>query len=345
MYRTCLFCQGDLGANQSIEECPIGRRLAFDPAKGRLWVVCRRCERWNLTPFEERWEALEACERRYRGTRLRYSTANIGLARLAEGLELVRIGEPLRPELAAWRYGDQFGRRRRKHLLLSGLVLGGFSAAYAGSFLAIAAVGATGSMLVETSFMARHYLRNRRRVATVQGPAGESLPLKLGHIREIGLEGSVRDRTWHLTIPSDPMEPTVRPIRLSGETAIAALQQILPHINVGGGSSRTVRDAVTRLEMVPDPAEAIWMMATSPVTPWYGGGDHTLRHQPAAHRLALEMMLREAHEERAMRGELWRLEREWRQAEELAKIADTLLSSAADEEHLERLRQDPGSGQ
>ena len=34
---------------------PVGRRLAFDPAKGRLWVVCRSCERWNLTPLEERW--------------------------------------------------------------------------------------------------------------------------------------------------------------------------------------------------------------------------------------------------------------------------------------------------
>jgi hypothetical protein len=51
MYSTCLFCQGELCANEAIEHFPIGRRLAFDASKGRLWVVCRRCERWNLAPL------------------------------------------------------------------------------------------------------------------------------------------------------------------------------------------------------------------------------------------------------------------------------------------------------
>src|ERR687894_3656 len=120
MYHTCLFCHGDLGANESVEHFPVGRRLAFDAAKGRLWVVCPRCARWNLTPLEERWEAIEQCQRLYRGTRLRVSTDNVGLTRLRDGLELVRIGEPLRPELAVWRYGDQFGRRRRRNLLRAG---------------------------------------------------------------------------------------------------------------------------------------------------------------------------------------------------------------------------------
>src|SRR5213592_1743693 len=123
MYTTCLFCHSDLGSNEVIESFPIGRRLAFDAAHGRLWVVCRKCERWNLTPLEERWEAIEECERLFRSTRLRVSTDNIGLARLREGLELVRIGNALRPEMAAWRYGDQFGRRRRKHLVLSGAAI------------------------------------------------------------------------------------------------------------------------------------------------------------------------------------------------------------------------------
>src|SRR3954447_22125183 len=120
MYSTCIFCHANLATNESIEHFPIGRRLAFDAARGRLWVVCRKCERWNLTPLEERWEAIEECERLYRDSRLRVSTENIGLARLREGLELVRVGEPLRPEMAAWRYGDQFGRRRKKNLLWTG---------------------------------------------------------------------------------------------------------------------------------------------------------------------------------------------------------------------------------
>ena len=109
-----MFCQKPLGANEVVETFPVGRRLAFDSARGRLWVVCPKCERWNLTPLEERWEAVEDCERIFRSTRMRVSTENIGLARHAEGLTLVRVGRPLRPEFAAWRYGDQFGRRQRR---------------------------------------------------------------------------------------------------------------------------------------------------------------------------------------------------------------------------------------
>src|SRR6478672_13834849 len=120
MYATCLFCQKDLGRNETFETFPVGRRLAFDAAKGRLWVVCRHCERWNLSPLEERWEAIEQAERFYRDTRRRVATDQIGLAKLRDGTELVRIGEPLRPEFAAWRYGDQFGRRRRRQMLIAG---------------------------------------------------------------------------------------------------------------------------------------------------------------------------------------------------------------------------------
>ena len=85
MYSTCIFCHASLGRNEAIEHFPVGRRLAFDAAKGRLWVVCRTCERWNLSPLEERWEAIEECERLFRGTKLRVSTDNIGLARVKEG--------------------------------------------------------------------------------------------------------------------------------------------------------------------------------------------------------------------------------------------------------------------
>ena len=111
MYKTCLFCKKPLGSNQVIEYFPVGRRLAFDGEKGRLWVVCPRCLRWNLTPLEERWEAIEECERIYRDTRVRVSTENIGIARHGGGLDLVRIGKARRREFAAWRYGDLFRRR------------------------------------------------------------------------------------------------------------------------------------------------------------------------------------------------------------------------------------------
>src|SRR5689334_7424381 len=147
MYSTCLFCNRPLGSNESVEHFPVGRRLAFDPAKGRLWVVCPSCERWNLTPLEERWEAIEEAEQLYRGTRLRAATDQIGLARLRDGTELVRIGEPLRPEFAAWRYGDQFGRRRRRQMLVAGAGLTAIGAVVVGGSVAGVGVGGFGWMI------------------------------------------------------------------------------------------------------------------------------------------------------------------------------------------------------
>ena len=59
MYSTCLFCHAPLGANEMLEHFPVGRRIAFDAARGRLWVVCPSCSQWSLSPLDERWEAVE----------------------------------------------------------------------------------------------------------------------------------------------------------------------------------------------------------------------------------------------------------------------------------------------
>ncbi len=82
---------------------------------------------------------------------MRASTDNIGLARLHEGLELVRIGRPQRPEFAAWRYGDQFGRRRKRAILygVGGAIVGGailFGGAWAG-FLSGGVLSQTGNFI------------------------------------------------------------------------------------------------------------------------------------------------------------------------------------------------------
>src|SRR5690606_36612561 len=42
LYSTCIFCNGALGTNEVLEDFPVGRRIAFDAARGRLWLVCRR---------------------------------------------------------------------------------------------------------------------------------------------------------------------------------------------------------------------------------------------------------------------------------------------------------------
>jgi hypothetical protein len=54
MCTTCLHCQHALPRNDAIASLPIARRLAFDRDKGRLWVGCPSCLRWNLTPVAAR---------------------------------------------------------------------------------------------------------------------------------------------------------------------------------------------------------------------------------------------------------------------------------------------------
>ena len=60
MYRTCAFCNGRLDGDGGPTDLGVGRRLAFDEWKGRLWVICPRCSRWNLAPLDDRLERIEA---------------------------------------------------------------------------------------------------------------------------------------------------------------------------------------------------------------------------------------------------------------------------------------------
>src|SRR5689334_16625155 len=205
MYSTCLFCQSALGKNEAIEHFPVGRRLAFDAAKGRLWVVCRKCERWNLTPLEERWEAIEECERAFAGTKLRVSTDEIGLAKLREGLELVRIGEPQRPEMAAWRYGDQFGRRRRrKYLIAGGVVVVAATVVVAGPVFGL--VGAGGISPMTNLITTGANLYRARKKIIVPGPGGRTLKTRLADVDRVKIE--LLDGELALRVPVVPTRPT-----------------------------------------------------------------------------------------------------------------------------------------
>jgi hypothetical protein len=56
-------------------------------------------------------------------------------------------------------------------------------------------------------------------------------------------------------------------------------------------------------------------------------------------RLAFEMALHEETERRAMEGELGDLERAWREAEEIAGIADDLLVPAGVSTRIEEFRE------
>ena len=366
MFATCIFCTRPLGANEAIEAFPVGRRLAFDAAKGRLWVVCPNCDRWNLTPLEERWEAIEAAERLYRDSRLRVATENIGLAKLNEGTDLIRIGRPQRPEMAAWRYGDQFGRRRRRAIIggvaavgaagAAGLILLPFSGFLAGLMTGMAGMGGFAGALTAGQGK-RNALFGQRWIADGEGHHLLVTPVELASVklspRTTGPASSGADG-WVLRMPYKARRDSTRPRfadmmnaasvgekTFEGSAALEVARHVLPLVNGWGASSRSVSDAVTELENWGGPERAFAAAASN--VRQYGaqqtfGDTGALQFFPRPVRLALEMAAHEEQERRALEGELAELEQEWRDAEEIAAISDDLLIPGGVQARLERLR-------
>ena len=260
MYTRCIYCHASLGANTVIETFPVGRQLAFDAAKGRLWVVCRKCERWTLTPLEQRWEAVEDCERRFRAVRKRYSTEHVGLARLDGGLELVRIGRPLRPEFAAWRYGDRFGRRRRRAILLGATGAAGAGLALAGGLTAGLILGGT-LPLVLGFWGALAYLRQFRVMARVPVKDGPPLIVRRVNLPQARLllgDGNREDDwDWQLELAHGRGVTT-----LDGPIAAHALGLIMPSLNARGAKTGRIQGAVQRVEAHRSAERLILSMAT-----------------------------------------------------------------------------------
>ena len=338
MYSTCLFCHAQLGANEAVEHFPVGRRLAFDAAKGRLWVVCRKCERWNLTPIEERWEAIEECERFFRDTRLRVSTDQIGMARLEEGLELVRIGKPLRPQFAAWRYGDQFGRRRRKSLVQTGAIFTAAIASPALGPLVGLSIGAVGYNIFQLGQFGVMLYDKKRVVALVRANDGKILPVRAAEVSETALLPPTTNQSWGLRITHRAEPARKVPIwryagddfmtDVRGEEALRAAAQLLPRLNKKGAPRRRLDKAIEMATTHTDPAVGFEQLAkeASRHASWqeYGKGA-MLSLIPQEMRLALEMMSHEESERRALEGDLSLLEEAWREAEEIAAISDDMF--------------------
>lgn len=335
MYSTCLFCSADLGRNEALYDFPVGRRLAFDSSKGRLWVVCRSCERWNLTPIEERWEAIEQAERQFSQARQRVSTENIGLARLADDTELVRIGRPLRPEYAAWRYGDQFGRRRRKQMLIAGGGIGTIAAVAAGGALAGVSMAMFGGVIVN-GLHGIIYGSPDRIVARINTDTVGRIAVRRAHLAETRLlEGT--EAPLALEVRHKDGES-----RLEGREAMRVAGLLMPHVNRYGGNRDLVKAAsgaldeaggadgylerlskhASRTTVVPIHWSSPKPKARRAVS---GGFTSGLFGLTVRDRLALEMALHEEAEMRALRGELADLERAWCEAEEIAGIADDML--------------------
>jgi hypothetical protein len=342
MYSTCLICNQSLGTNEVIETFPVGRRLAFDTSKGRLWVVCHHCGRWNLSPLEERWEAIEDCERAFRTTLVRVSTDNIGLAKMREGLELIRIGSPLRPEFAAWRYGRNFSKRRRRTHLVAGAGIAGAALAgiTLGPTLAPALTMGAISIVVFpglTTVMgvipmvgvlaARDYVQHDRVVARLAHDR-QVLTVRAKHLGSAQLQVGRNGEETRLAVQHE-----FGWAEFEGTAAIHATGVLISGANRFGASDAHVNDAVRQIERAGDANG--FLAAASTRNNWRSGRLLSLVNSyrglgamrlSGTERLALEMAVHEENERRALEGELAVLEAAWRDAEEIAAIADVELT-------------------
>jgi hypothetical protein len=313
VYRNCIFCSYDLGGNDVIEAFPVGRSLAFDSRKGRLWVVCPLCHRWNLAPIEERWEAVETAEKRFGAARDRAHAENIGIAHVADDVRLIRVGDALPGELAVWRYGRTLLSRRWKHWLST---LGG------------AALGVPG--------WSGYYMR--RRVLARGVADGEAFVIRGKHLRRMEFDLSAGS-----VVAAGMTRTTLfrRRSRLDIEGAVARglLERSLVGVNQRGGTRQDIDRAIGSLARSgDDDAHEPWPRE------WAGNARVKLRIaerlrsgfwfvdvvEPVALRverhqlLALEMGLHEQYERVALTGELRALHARWLEAEEIASIADSL---------------------
>jgi len=340
VYAHCLFCNADLGRNEALEAFPVGRRLAYDAARGRLWVVCTRCARWNLTPLEERWEAIEQAERLFRGTRLRASTDNIGLVRLRDATAVVRVGRPVGPELALWRYGRVLARRR--HLAIAKTVAKEVAVAGVEGFF-YGPIAAVARLVVRLNEADPDYWTGE----AAQPPGTARVPVCVsGHVLRLDVDlATVRVRLRPDGAVSVAL-PFGREVRTFADAdALAALRPMLVTLNTAGAPPEQVSRALSRLTRAG--AAASYLAALGARRSFAArrrsgrdvpDGQFPLADLPRLDRLALEMALHEEQERRALEGELAGLERAWRDAEEIAAIADNLVLPRGVQAAWEQLR-------
>ncbi len=315
MYTECAFCAGSLGGDGGQSGLGVGRRFAFDPWKSRAWVICQRCSRWNLSPYDTRLDTIGAMQQMATGGRAAAASDQVTLFRLA-GYDVVQIGRPPRVEMATWRYGERMKARRREMLKIyvpvAVVAVGASVALNAAAGGGIAAMmGNLPGMIDGVTTM---IVGNRR--VPVEVPqcdrCGGVMILRSKHIEHARLtKTSHQDLALLVSCPQCHRDGAM----LEGADAERALRTGMTYLNL------------KKKKAIKKKAEA-----AAEYLERHGGPDtflttsirleRRLGQFVGAEALALEMAVDE-------QAELKELERQWRQAEELADIADNLLIDPA----------------
>jgi len=330
MFTRCLFCHIQLPANELVETFPHGRRIAFDPGRGRLWAVCPSCKRWNLAPIEDRWEALEELEKvaRDRG-RLLSKTDNIALIRTGE-IDIVRVGRETRlVEEAWWRYGRELQQRhslskRRQYVEWGAMVA--LSLATGGGFWMFSGDGLN------------HFMRWRQ-FGSVAWRGALHCPQCGALLTELKFkEGKrlwVAEDSESVAIDVKCSNCTRRDpgrIRLDGVGAQHVLRRMLAWQNYSGASEKRVREATRVIEHAGSAEGLARQVAQRSLRM-----DRLTKKENRRDAIALEIALNDDTERRLLELELEALEERWQEEEELASIVDGELTPMPALERLRRI--------
>src|SRR5688500_18783880 len=299
MYTSCFVCEREFRRNTLIAHCPLGRRISFEPATGRLWVVCHRCGQWCLVPLEQRWEAIEECEARFRDAPARVSTGHVGVADLGD-LTLVRVGDALRNEIANWRYGPRFRRRRKRRTIAYAIVV----ALMAILFTVLAVIGQDPnlSFVLAAAFVGYTFtLRDRpswQRLARVE-IGKKKRTLRRWDLAAITLEPDKTNRYYDVHVHHGGTVGVIK-----GTKAVEFLAAILPGVNRDVADEYVIRSATREVDAAesalasrkPAPApQRVWQRIVSDYRE-----SRRLSQLTTEKLFALEMAILEEQEQRVM---------------------------------------------
>jgi hypothetical protein len=323
--RQCLACSRAFPPNAELEFLSVGRRIAFDPGRGRLWLVCGWCGHWSLVPMELRWEAVEELERRARGrSTLLKATDRISLLAMGR-LEAVRVGQAHAEEEAWWRYGKTLRGRRLRYNTITRM--GGTMAAVA---VTTAITGFT-LLLPDVALSKWTFIRASPRNAWKSGvEAAESVErwFRYGRLAWRGaapcsacghvlVELSFGNRGTALLYPDQTMRIPCQRCRsaegghvMAGADAELLIRRLLAYENIAGADDGQLTTAVQ-------------LIRTGAITT---PDALSLRRAPREMLIGLELLVAEQREARLLGWEIADLEARWETAEGLARIIDADLT-------------------
>ena len=318
MFSRCVFCNSSLPANRTLEQFPLGHRIAYDPAQGRLWVICAHCMRWNLAPIDERWEVLEVLERLRERGRLLAGTEHISLIQVAD-LDLVRVGRANLAEEAWWRYGTELRRRRSRYNKVVAADVG--LAIVFFPFWGWGGVGADSTLNRYSRFrkFGSTAWRGFRSCSHCGNPLTE---LHFRHARDLILTPSGDDFVLEFRCAQCKLQNNEGGFTFEGIEAERLLRKSLAYYNYSGADENGVKAAVH----VIDQAGSAGALVRSLSQQRFPLGEDSNRSHLA---LALEIAVNDDVEREQLELELAELEARWLEEEELAGIIDGELTETS----------------